>query len=115
MDTPHTNKSMLSPHAPKERFRSRRHRREARALAERNLFLISANTGVPVGLAVDNPTLMLVAVEDLCWQLGVRELEARRPRFWRRAECVAWCEERTRLDHKRARLAEMAAEAVNGL
>jgi len=114
MSIPHTSGPLRS-HTPTERFRSRKNRRAAKELASRNLNLISANTGVPVGLATENATLMLVAVEDLCWQLGMRELESRRPRFWRRSARAAWRLEKVRWDDKRARLAEMAGEAVNEL
>ena len=114
MSIPHTSGPLRS-HTPIERFRSRKHRRAVRELASRNLNLVSVNTGVPVGLASNNATLMLVAVEDLCWQLGMRELKARRPAFWRRAARAEWKAERVRWEEKRARLAELANEAVSEL
>jgi hypothetical protein len=77
-----------------------------------NLRLVSAGTGVPAKLAAESPTLMVLAVEDLCWQLGVAELEGRRPHFWRRAEHAAWAEEQARWEAKRVRLAAMAHEAI---
>jgi hypothetical protein len=101
-----------SAYTPIVLFRERKRRREA---ASQNLVLVSAGTGVPLRLAAESPTLMLLAVEDLCWQLAVADLAARRPRRWRRDERATWREDRSRLEAKRARLAAMAQEAISEL
>jgi hypothetical protein len=111
MDTPYGNSSsQLSPQVP-HRTSKRRGLRRSEAEA-RNLTLYSARTAVPIRLAAESPTLMLLAVEDLCWQLAVADLAARRPPFWHRTERAAWHQERQRWEAKRARLAAMAHEAI---
>jgi hypothetical protein len=111
---PSMSSSVSSAQSPTRRF-SRRRRREAAAAEARNLFLISGRTGVPMGLATESPAVMVLAVEDLCWQLAVAALKRRRPRIWQRTARAAWRTERARWDAKRQRLAAMAVEAVNEL
>lgn len=80
-----------------------------------NLMLASAGTGVPVRMAVDSPALLAAAVEDLEWCLAMKELRARRPRRWQHSAMVEWAAEMDRLEQKRKRIAENAAEAVSVL
>jgi hypothetical protein len=115
MGTPDTTRPERSTHAPLVRFPSRKRRRESAAIASRNLVLISAGTGVPALQAAESPTLLMLAVEDLCWQLAVAESETRRPAVWHRAARAAWAHEQARLSDKRKRLAAMAREAINEL
>ena len=114
MSMPSMRSSVPPAQSPARRF-SRRWRREAAAADARNLFLISGRTGVPMGLATGSPAVMVLAVEDLCWQLAVADLKRRRPRIWQRAARAAWRSERDRCDAKRRRLAAMTAEAVSEL
>ena len=80
-----------------------------------NLMLRSAGTSVPVRMAVRSPGLLTAAVEDLEWQLALADLRARRPHRWQRRELAAWTAEWDRLEEKRLRIAEIAAEAVSAL
>ena len=80
-----------------------------------NLTLVSANTGVPLRLVAESPTLLAAAVEDLCWRLAVEDLQARRPRWWRRRALAAWRDERARVEAERRRIVEMTACAVSEL
>jgi hypothetical protein len=77
--------------------------------------LVAAGTGVPARQVAESPALMLAAVEDLCWRLAFVEQRKQRPRWWRRRERAAWREECALLEAKRARIAEMTAEAVREL
>lgn len=80
-----------------------------------NLMLASAGTGVPIRMVVDSPGLLTAAVEDLQWCLALAELRAGRPHRWQRSKMAAWNAERERLEEKRRRIAEFAAEAVSAM
>jgi hypothetical protein len=97
---------------PRIRLRRRRPADESQVC---NLTLVSAGTGVPLRLAAESPTLMVAAVEDLCWRLAVEDLQTRRPRRWHRRASAAWRDEQARLEAKRSRIAEMTASAVSEL
>ena len=113
MSTPSTT---ITPSVRRRRLWMPTPGRRVRAAAEaRNLTLRSAGTGIPLGLVEHNTALLMLAVEDLCWQLAVDELDARRPARRHRAARRAWQAEADRLAAKRARLADLAAEAVGAL
>jgi hypothetical protein len=78
-----------------------------------NLTLKAAGTAVPVQTVMASPTLLMVAVEDLCWGLAIDDLESRKPRRWRRSQRTAWDAEQAALEAKRTRIAAMAFEEVN--
>lgn len=92
-----------------------RRSREQAAADARNLTLLSAGTGVPLGLVESNPELLSLAVDDLCRRLAVEDLDRRRPRCGDRAGGDAWRAEQARVEAERLRLAEPAAEAVSAL
>lgn len=71
-----------------------------------NLRFESTGTTVPAGLVHDSPTLLVAAVEDICWQAAAEGWRARRPRRWRRRAYAAW------LDQKRQRLSTMVYNAL---
>jgi hypothetical protein len=112
---------MSTPYAA-ERFLPRRLRNPGPSLGKRlrkltaaeaaYLRLASAGTGVQVELATEHPTLMALAVDDLCWQLGVADHAGRRPAFWRRAERAAWRQEQRIWESERERLAATALAAM---
>jgi hypothetical protein len=77
-----------------------------------NLRLASVATRIPVATLVQSPTLLVVAVEDVCWQSAVEWTRARRPRRWHRAAYRAWLEQLQRLDDKRGRLQELAKDEL---
>ncbi|MEY9857764.1 hypothetical protein ABH935_003377 [Catenulispora sp. GAS73] len=74
----------------------RRRRPSARTFRRSgNLGLESCGLQVPVGLAAKSPTLLAVAVEDLCWRLEMDAWRSRRPRPWQLRRRAAWRAERT--------------------
>lgn len=96
------------------RFSTRRGRERAAVLA-RNLTLASAGTAVPLSLVADDPMLLHLAVEDLCWQLAVEDLDRHRPRRGDRGGHDAWSAERARLEAERKQLAEKVTESISVL
>jgi hypothetical protein len=92
-----------------------RRRREQAAADARNLSLLSAGTGVPLGLVEHNAALLHLAVEDLCWRLAVDDLHRRRPCRGDGVAQNAWHVEQARLEARRLRLVQLTAEAVSAL
>lgn len=91
----------------------RRGRPSARAFRRSgNLGLESCGLQVPMGLAAKSPTLLVVAVEDLCWRLAMDAWRARRPRPWQLRRRAAWRAERTVLKAKQQRLSAMANQEL---
>ena len=88
--------------------RRRRLRRETASEASWNLRMVSAGTVIPVGLVKDSPTLLVLAVEDACWQFSCADHARRRPPWYDRRARQLWNAEHAILDAKRLRLQEMA-------
>jgi hypothetical protein len=80
-----------------------------------NLQVRSAGTALPIGLVKESPTLLVLAVEDACWQFASTDHASRRPPWWCRRARASWRAERAVLDAKRLRLAETAREEMTGL
>jgi hypothetical protein len=72
-----------------------------------NLRFESLGAHIPTAAVAGSPALMFAAVEDLCWQLAMRDLRSRRPRRWRRAAYAAWCAQVRALTDNRTRLRQM--------
>ena len=70
------------------------------------LHLRSVNAVVPPAVALDQPLIMTLALEDACWEFGRLALAARRPHWWRLRERQTWRGEWRRLEEKRRRLLE---------
>jgi hypothetical protein len=111
MSIPYAAGPPLRRHSGTVRFPVGR-RRKLSAAESANLHLVAAGTGIAIKLAAESPTLMVLAVEDLCWQLAVSDHAARRPAIWRRAERAVWNAEHGRWEATRQRLAAMALEAI---
>ncbi|HET9170730.1 MAG TPA: hypothetical protein VFN97_14935 [Actinospica sp.] len=79
----------------------------------RDLLISSADIRVPALIVRDSPTLMVAAVEDLCWRLALVDSDRRRPRRWRRSALAAWRAERRLIEDKRARIRSMVDESVH--
>ena len=105
MSTPSTGVPAPSIRRARWHVPTRRSREQAAADA-RNLTLLSAGTGVPLGLVEHNPELLSLAVEDL---------DRRRPRRGDRAGGDAWRAEQAGLEAERLRLSALAAGAVSAL
>ena len=90
-------------------------RRKRETVIVRNLTLGSAGTGVPLTMVENDPMLLHLAVDDLCWQLAFEDLRRRRPRRGDRRAQDAWLVEREQLETERIRLAEMVTETISTL
>jgi hypothetical protein len=83
-----------------------------RAARECNLAFVSAGANVPLAIVEDSPTLLVAAVEDLCWRFAVQDWSERRPARSEHAAHAAWQAEGRRFDDKRVRIREMVDEAL---
>ena len=99
---------------PEQAPRRRRSRRAARAAAGPgwNLRFEAAGTSVPAALVQDSPTLLVAAVEDICWRVAAEGWLARRPHRWHRRAYAAWRAQSQWLEEKRSRLAGMVDDAL---
>ena len=83
----------------RERRRVGRLRREAW-----NLSFESFGTRIPTSVVVKSPTLLMAAVEEVCWQVSMDAWLAGRPRRWRRRAYAAWAAQLADLERSRERL-----------
>jgi hypothetical protein len=83
----------------RERHRARRLRREAW-----NLSFESFGTRIPTSVMVKSPTLLMAAVEEVCWRVSMDAWLAGRPSRWRRRAYTAWAAQLADLEEKRERL-----------
>ena len=77
--------------------------------------LASSGTGVALALVENDPMLLHLAVEDLCWQLAAEDLGRRRPRRGKHGTRKAWLAEQEHLEAERRRLAEMVTATISAL
>jgi hypothetical protein len=87
-------------------------RRGPGARAAWNLVFTSSATNVPVAIVKDSPTLMVAAVEELCWRMAVQDWAEREPPRRDRRRYAAWRSEARRHHEKRERIQAMVVEAV---
>lgn len=90
----------------------RRSKRTARTDESWNLRFEAAGTSVPAGLVKDSPTLLVAAVEDVCWRVAADGWIARRPHRWNRRAYAAWRAQSDWLEQKRERLTAMIDDAL---
>jgi hypothetical protein len=69
-----------------------------------NLRFDSVGVYVPAAAVADSPTLLMVAIEDVCWQVAMQQSRSTRPHRWCRHAYAAWIAQRERLEQKRERL-----------
>lgn len=96
-------------------WRARRARRRAERDRRRdgwNMRFESIGTKIPTALVADSPTLMVAAVEDVCWQVARDAWRAARPSRLRRRAYRAWMAQYASLAEKRDRLRRMVDEAL---
>jgi len=74
---------------------------KSEARAGLNLSFDSAATSVPVGIVEGSPTLLVVAVEDLCWRLAVQDWCSREPQLSDKDGHAAWQSEARHFNDKR--------------
>lgn len=102
--------------AQRRGWRARRAQRRAAAAAKRkdvwNLCFESIGSKIPTAVVADSPTLMVAAVEDMCWQVARDSWRAARPSRWRRRAYRAWIAQYSTLADKRDRLRRMVDEAL---
>jgi hypothetical protein len=77
-----------------------------------NLCFESIGSRIPTALVTDSPTLMVAAVEDMCWQVARDAWRAARPSRLRRRAYRAWIAQYASLAEKRDRLRRMVDEAL---
>lgn len=85
--------------------------RRARAEAW-NLNFEAADTRVPATLVGQSPTLLVAAVEDVCWRVAMDTCRANRPGRWRRRAYDAWTEQLRSLEQKRERVRSLVEEEL---
>lgn len=109
-DTRQINASSAHP----ERIVRPRRRRSARNADSDawNLRFQSTDTHVPTALVQQSPTLLVVAIEDVCWQVAMDTCRSSRPRRWRRRAYAAWTEQLRGLEAKRERLRSLIDEEL---
>lgn len=97
-------------------WRARRAQRRADAAARRrdawNLCFESIGSKIPTAVVADSPTLMVAAVEDMCWQVARDSWRAARPSRLRRRAYRTWMAQYASLADKRDRLRRMVDEAL---
>ena len=92
--------------------RKAQRRGKTKGAAGFNLAFDSAATSVPVAIVQDSPTLLVAAVEDLCWRLAVQDWSAREPQRSDKDGHAAWQSEARRFNDKRARIQKMVDDAL---
>ena len=83
----------------RERRSVRRQRREAW-----NVSFESFGTRIPSSVVAKSPTLLMAAVEEVCWRVSMDAWLAGRPRRWRRRAYAAWAAQLADLEEKREKL-----------
>jgi len=74
------------------------------------LRLSSVGADCSVAAVLDDPILLELAAEDVCWFVAVRGWRTRRPSMWRFAARLKWQAEGRRLQDRRRRLVQYARE-----
>jgi len=89
-----------------QRTAGRRERRSARRLRREawNVSFESFGTRIPSSVVANSPTLLMAAVEEVCWRVAMDDWLAARPRRWRRRAYAAWAARLADLEEKRERL-----------
>lgn len=77
-----------------------------------NLDFEAAGTRIPAGVVAQSPTLMMVAIEDVCWRVAMDTLRAAQPSRWHRRAYTAWHAKVRCLDEKRERLRNLVDETL---
>lgn len=80
-----------------------------------NLHLKSAGTNLPVGFLEDSPSMLVLAVEDVCWEAAVEDWKRRRPPRWRSQARAAWEAEGAGLAAKADHLRRLASQVLREL
>jgi len=92
--------------------RRRRHRTRRGPKDPWNLRFASIGAHIPAAVVADCPTLLVVAVEDMCWQLAMDSWRAAKPGRRHRRAYTAWQAQYQQLQDKRARLQALVDEAL---
>jgi hypothetical protein len=102
MDPKSTRRSIDSA----ARAAGRRQRRAARQERREawNLSFESFGTRIPSSVVEKSPTLLMAAVEEVCWRVSMDSWLAARPRRWRRRAYAAWAAQLADLEEARRRL-----------
>jgi hypothetical protein len=103
-----------SHNANPERVPASRSRRAVKRLPTDawNLRFESVDAHIPAAAVARSPTLLMVAVEDVCWQVAMDTCRADRPRRWHRHAYAAWTAQARRLEDKRDRLRDLVNDEL---
>jgi hypothetical protein len=77
-----------------------------------NLRFESADTRVPAAIVGQRPSLLVAAVEDVCWRVAMDACRASRPGRWRRRAYAAWAAQLRGLEEKRERLRSLVEQEL---
>ncbi len=88
------------------RAAGRRERRDARKQRREswNPSFETFGTRIPTSVMAKSPTLLMAAVEEVCWRVSMDAWLAARPRRWRRRAYAVWAAQLADLELKRERL-----------
>ncbi len=111
MDSP-ANRRPVTGNPPVHSPSHRRRRTRQEPKNPWNLRFDSLGTHIPATVVADSPTLLVVAIEDVCWRLAMDNWRAQRPPRWHRTAHRAWQARYQQLDDKRERLQALADEAL---
>jgi hypothetical protein len=92
-----------------------RHRAQHPGKPAWNLRLESVGSNVAGRFLTESPSMVVLAVEDLCWEAATEDWKHRRPHWWRRGALATWRAEGARLDAKAARLRALADDVFQEL
>jgi hypothetical protein len=105
--------SRISGANPERIVRPRLRRSARRSVGESwNLRFESADTRVPAAIVGQCPSLLVAAVEDVCWRVAMDACRAARPVRWRRRAYAAWAAQLRGLEEKRERLRSLVEEEL---
>lgn len=77
-----------------------------------NLRFESVDARIPAAAVAQSPTLLVVAIEDVCWRVAMDACRARRPHRWHRRAYAAWTAQARSLEDKRDRLRELVHDEL---
>ncbi len=77
-----------------------------------NLRFESVDTRIPAAVVAQSPTLLMAAIEDVCWHVAMDACRAERPHRWQRRAYAAWSAQARSLEDKRERLRELVHDEL---
>jgi len=100
---------------PQRHRQHSQHHQEQSAPPVRNLHLGSTGTTIAAGFLGASPSVVALAVEDVCLQAATVDWKRRRPRWWSPRARAVWRAEKAQLAADADRLRELAGEVLQEL